>query len=129
MHPENSDVVLVAAQGPLWSKGGDRGLYKTTDGGETWTKVLGDDEWVGVTDVVAEPGNPDILYAATWQRQRTVAAFMGGGPGSAIYKSTDAGATWQTVDPGVFWSVGAVGRTAWAVGAQGRAGRIVKLAF
>ena len=101
MHPENSDVVLVAAQGPLWSKGGDRGLYKTTDGGETWTKVLGDDEWVGVTDVVAEPGNPDILYAATWQRQRTVAAFMGGGPGSAIYKSTDGGDNWEKLKTGL----------------------------
>ncbi len=101
IHPDNSDVVFVAAQGPLWSKGGDRGLYKTTDGGENWTKVLGDDEWVGVTDIAVDPGNPDVMYAATWQRHRTVAAYMGGGPGSGIYKSTDGGNTWTKLTTGL----------------------------
>ena len=101
VHPENSDVVWVAAQGPLWNPGGDRGLYKTTDGGETWTKTLGDDEWVGVTDIVIDPRTPDVLYAATWQRHRTVAAYMGGGPGSGIHKSTDGGDTWTELTTGL----------------------------
>ncbi len=101
VHPEDSDVVWVSAQGPLWDSGGDRGLYKTTDGGETWTKVLGDDEWTGVTDIVMDPRNPDRLYAATWQRHRTVAAYMGGGPGTGIHKSTDGGETWTEVTTGL----------------------------
>ena len=77
VHPKKPDVVWVAAQGPLWSKGGDRGLFKTTDGGKTWAKVLGAGEWTGVTDVAIDPRNPDVLYAATWQRHRTVAALHG----------------------------------------------------
>lgn len=101
VHPENSDIVWVSAQGPLWNKGGDRGLYKTTDGGETWNKVLGDDEWIGVTDIVMDPRDPDVLYAATWQRHRTVAAYMGGGPGSGIHKSTDGGTTWRKLENGL----------------------------
>ncbi len=67
VHPENADVVWVAAQGPLWKAGGERGLYKSTDGGKTWKKTLGDDEWVGVTDIVVDSRNPDVMYAATWQ--------------------------------------------------------------
>ncbi|HSG81846.1 MAG TPA: glycosyl hydrolase, partial [Gemmatimonadota bacterium] len=101
VHPKKSDVVWVSAQGPLWSPGGERGLYKTTDGGETWRKVLGDDEWTGVTDIVMDPQNPDVLYAATWQRHRTVAAYMGGGPGSGIHKSTDGGETWTELTAGL----------------------------
>jgi len=101
VHPENSNVVWVAAQGPLWSKGGERGLYKTTDGGETWTKTLGDDEWTGVTDIAIDPRNPDQLYAATWQRHRTVAAYMGGGPGSGLHRSTDGGETWEKLTTGL----------------------------
>ena len=97
----NPDVVWVAAQGPLWSTGGDRGLYKTTDGGKTWTKILGGGEWTGVTDVALDPRNPDVLYAATWQRQRTVAALMGGGPESGIHSSTDGGATWEKLKKGL----------------------------
>jgi len=101
VHPENSDVVWVAAQGPLWSSGGERGLYKSTDGGKNWSKTLGDDEWVGVTDIVIDPRNADVMYAATWQRHRTVAAYMGGGPGSGIHKSTDGGETWKQLKRGI----------------------------
>jgi len=101
VHPEDSDILWVAAQGPLWSKGGERGLYKTTDGGVNWEKVLGDDEWVGATDIVIDPRNPDVLYAATWQRHRNVAAYMGGGPGSGIHRSDDGGITWKKLKKGL----------------------------
>lgn len=101
VHPDNSDVVWVAAQGPLWSKGGERGLYKTTDGGKTWAKTLGDDQWTGVTDLLIDPRNPDQLYAATWDRHRTVAAYMGGGPGTAIHRSSDGGTTWEKCAAGL----------------------------
>src|SRR5262245_41940652 len=80
--PRNSDVVYVASQGPLWSKGGERGLYKTTDGGASWTKVLTTDDWTGVNDVQMDPRNPDVLIATTWQRQRRTCCFVAGGPGS-----------------------------------------------
>ncbi len=101
VHPEHSNIIWVAAQGPLWSKGGDRGLYKSADNGESWEKVLGDDEWVGATDIVIDPRDPDRLYAATWQRHRNVAAYMGGGPGTAIYRSTDGGETWEKLTKGL----------------------------
>jgi len=101
VHPENSDIVWVAAEGPLWSSGGQRGLYKTTDGGETWDNVLNGNEWTGVTDILMDPRNSDVLYAATWQRHRTVAAYMGGGPGSGIHKSTDGGETWKELKSGL----------------------------
>jgi photosystem II stability/assembly factor-like uncharacterized protein len=101
VHPENSDIVWVAAQGPLWAKGGERGLYKTTDGGKEWKKTLGDDEWIGVTDILIDPRDPDLLYAATWQRHRNVAAYMGGGPGSGIHRSTDGGETWEKLSKGL----------------------------
>lgn len=101
IHPENSDIIWAAAQGPLWSKGGERGLYKTIDGGKTWNKTLGDDEWTGVTDIVIDPRNPDILYAASWERHRNVAAYVGGGPGTAIYKSTNGGEKWKKLSMGL----------------------------
>ena len=101
VHPENSDVVWVASQGPLWSKGGDRGVYKTTDGGKTWNRTLGDTEWVGATDLLIDPNNPDVLYAATWQRHRTVAGYLGGGPGSGLHKSTDGGESWKPLKSGI----------------------------
>ena len=101
VHPSNSDVIWVAAQGPLWSSGGERGVYMTEDGGETWTRVLGDEEWTGATDLLIDPRDPDLLYAATWQRHRTVAAYMGGGPKSGIHKSTDGGKTWKKLKTGL----------------------------
>jgi len=101
VHPENSDIVWVAAEGPLWSSGGERGLYKTTDGGMTWENKLSGNEWTGVTDILIDPRDPDVLYAATWQRHRTVAAYMGGGPGTGIHKSTDGGENWTELTKGL----------------------------
>ena len=101
VHPENSDIVWVASQGPLWSKGGDRGVYKTIDGGQTWKKVLGGGEWTGAASLVIDPRDPDVLYAATWQHHRTVAAYMGGGPESGIHRSTDGGETWEELTEGL----------------------------
>ncbi len=101
VHPENSEVILVAVQGPLWARGGERGFYKSTDGGQNWKRTLGDDQWIGVTDVVMDPRDPDVLYAATWQRHRTVAAYMGGGPGSGIHRSLDGGESWTKLTEGL----------------------------
>lgn len=99
--PRDSNVVYVAAQGPLWSAGGERGLYKTTDGGKTWKSLITVSENTGVTDVVIDPSNPDTLYAATWQRRRHFYTLINGGPESAIYKSTDAGNTWTRLRGGL----------------------------
>ena len=101
VHPDDSNTVWVAVQGPLWTKGGERGFFMTTDGGETWEKTLGGGEWTGVTDIKMDPRNPDVLYAATWQHHRTVAAYMGGGPESGIHKSTDGGRTWAQLKTGL----------------------------
>jgi photosystem II stability/assembly factor-like uncharacterized protein len=99
--PRDSAVVYVAAQGPLWSPGGDRGLFKSTDGGKTWMVVLEISENTGVTDVVMDPRNPDVLYAASYQRRRNVGLLIGGGPESAIYKSIDRGANWSKLTSGL----------------------------
>ena len=101
VHPDNSDVVYVASQGPLWSSGGERGLFKTQDGGKTWNKVLGGSEWTGVTDIMMDSRYPNIIYAATWDRHRTVAMYMGGGPGSGIHRSDDNGNTWKKLTNGI----------------------------
>ncbi len=101
VHPEDSNTVFVAAQGPLWSSGGDRGLFKTTDGGKTWNNVLSKGEWTGVTDIVYDPRDPDRLYAATWQRHRTVAAYIGGGPETGVHVSEDGGETWEELKTGL----------------------------
>jgi photosystem II stability/assembly factor-like uncharacterized protein len=99
--PRDSKVVYVAAEGPLWGAGGDRGLYKTTDGGKNWKPVLTISENTGVVDVALDPSNPDIVYAAAYQRRRHVFTLIDGGPESAIYKSTDAGATWNKLKNGL----------------------------
>lgn len=101
VHPDNENVVVVAAQGPLWSAGGERGIYRTEDGGEKWIQTLGDEEWTGAASLIADPRNPDVMYAATWQHHRTVAAYMGGGPKSGIHKSTDGGKTWRELTQGL----------------------------
>lgn len=101
IHPQNSNIVYVAAQGPLWGPGGDRGLYKTTDGGATWEQVLNISENTGVTDVVMDPRNPDVLYCASYQRRRHVWTLINGGPEAAIYKTTDGGKTWEKLKNGL----------------------------
>lgn len=116
VHPTNPDVVWVAAQGPLWNIGGDRGVYKSVDGGKKWKRVLGDAEWTGATDLLIDPRNPDILYAATWQRHRTVASYLGGGPKSGIHKSIDGGKTWQKLKTGL--PSGSVGKIGLAISPQ-----------
>src|SRR5262249_13811256 len=93
--PRDSNAVYVAAQGPLWGPGGDRGLYKTTDGGKTWNAILSFSENTGVTDVVMDPSNPDVLFAASYQRRRHFFTLINGGPEAAIHKNTDAGQTWS----------------------------------
>ncbi|HEY1376085.1 MAG TPA: hypothetical protein VGF55_04795, partial [Gemmataceae bacterium] len=99
--PRDSDTVYVAAQGPLWGPGGDRGLYKTADGGKTWNRILNVSENTGVTDVVQDPRNPDTLIAASYQRRRHVYTLVDGGPESAIHRSTDGGKTWTKVRAGL----------------------------
>jgi photosystem II stability/assembly factor-like uncharacterized protein len=99
--PKDSDTVYVAAQGPLWAAGGDRGLYKTTDGGKTWTQVLKISEHTGVTDVVVDPRNPDVVVAAAYQRRRHFFTLINGGPESAIHRSTDGGKTWKKATTGL----------------------------
>jgi photosystem II stability/assembly factor-like uncharacterized protein len=94
IHPANDDVVFVGATGPLFGPGGDRGLYKTTDGGRTWRRVLHVDDDTGVNDVVISDTDPRIMYASTYQRRRNACCMNGGGPGSGIWKSTDGGDTW-----------------------------------
>lgn len=120
--PRNSDVVFAASQGPLWSPGGQRGLFKSTDGGETWKMVLGpgrfggdkdekrteeeqaainEKSYTGVTDVVLDPTNPNVMYAATHQRHRNVWAIINSGPETGIFKSTDGGESWSKLSNGL----------------------------
>ena len=99
--PRNSKTVFAASQGPLWSPGGERGLYKSTDGGESWKRVLSAGPYTGVTDVVMDPKNPNVLYAATHQRHRTIWALLNCGPESGIHKSTDGGQTWTKLTEGL----------------------------
>jgi len=99
--PRDSNVVYVAAQGPLWRSGGDRGLYKTTDGGATWERVLHISDDTGVNDVHLDPRDPDVVYATAYQRRRHVWTLINGGPESGIYKSTDAGKSWRELEKGL----------------------------
>ena len=99
--PRNSNVVYVTAIGPLWAPGGDRGLYKTTDGGQTWKAVLAISPDTGVTDMVMDPKKPDVIYASALQRRRAVGQLIGGGPESGLYKTTNGGATWTKLTNGL----------------------------
>ena len=101
VHPTNSNIVYVSAYGPLWSKGGERGIYKTTDGGKTWENVLFINEHTGVNEVLMDPRNPEVLYAAAHQRRRHVFTYVDGGPGSGIHKSEDGGKTWFKIQAGL----------------------------
>jgi hypothetical protein len=100
VHPDNPDVVWVAALGALWRSNPERGLYKTTDGGETWELVNFVSDKAGFVDVAIHPRNPDILYASSWERERGPYYLQSGGPGSALWKSTDGGENWQKVEGG-----------------------------
>jgi photosystem II stability/assembly factor-like uncharacterized protein len=111
--PRNSEVVYVAVQGPLWGPGGDRGIYKTTDGGKNWKAVLTVSENTGFNDILIDPRNPDVLYASAYQRRRHVWTLVDGGPECAVYKSTDAGATWNKINKGL--PEGAMGRIGLAI--------------
>src|SRR5712691_4968294 len=99
--PRNNDVVFVAATGSLWGPGGERGIYKTSDGGRTWKQTLKVDEDTGANDLVMDATNNRTLYASTYQRRRTVCCMNGGGPGSGIWKSTDGGETWMRLTNGL----------------------------
>ncbi len=99
--PRDSDVVYVAAQGPLWNAGGDRGLYKSTDGGATWERVLHISDDTGVSEVHLDPRDPDVLYAVSYQRRRHVWVLLNGGPESGVHKSTDGGKTWREINKGL----------------------------
>jgi len=101
VHPDDPDVVYVGALGNLWAGSEDRGVYKSTDGGDSWTKVLYVDEYTGVIDMAIDPTNPNTVYAATYQRLRRTWGFNGGGPGSGIHKSTDGGETWIELEGGL----------------------------
>jgi len=101
VHPANPDVVYVAALGNLWAPSSDRGVFRSRDGGRTWEKVLYVDEHTGAVDMVMDPVNPSVLYAATYQRLRRAWGFNGGGPGSGIYKTTDGGDTWTELTNGI----------------------------
>ncbi|MAN87693.1 MAG: glycosyl hydrolase [Algoriphagus sp.] len=99
--PYNSDVVYIAATGPLWSAGGDRGLYKTTDGGDNWTKILDISEHTGIHEVHLDPRNPNVIYAVAHQRRRHVFTYISGGPESSVYKSTDGGKSFRKIVKGL----------------------------
>jgi photosystem II stability/assembly factor-like uncharacterized protein len=99
--PRNSDIVFVAAEGSVWGPGKERGLYKTTNGGKTWNKVLEISENTGINNVAIDPSNPDIMYATSEQRRRTSFTKIGGGPETSVYKSTDGGENWRKINKGL----------------------------
>ena len=113
VHPKNSNCVYVAAYGPLWSSGGERGLYKTDDGGESWKLILEVDDNTGINEVHIDPENPNIMYATSHQRRRHVFTYVGGGPGSKMYKSNDGGEHWFELNNGLPSSI--MGRIGMAV--------------
>ncbi|MBD3221004.1 glycosyl hydrolase, partial [bacterium] len=101
VHPENGDIVYVAAMGPLWGPGGDRGLYKTTDGGQSWAKVLDISENTGVVCLEMDPRDPDVLFASAYQRRRHTWTLINGGPEGGLWKSTDGGENWREINRGL----------------------------
>ncbi len=101
LDPRDSQTVHVASQGPLWRAGGDRGLYRTTDGGATWERILHISEDTGISDVVLDPRDPDTIYASAWQRRRHTGLLIAGGPEGGIHKSNDGGATWRRLARGL----------------------------
>jgi photosystem II stability/assembly factor-like uncharacterized protein len=101
VHPSNPDIVYVAAAGHLWGPNAERGVFKTADGGRTWTRVLYVDDNTGATDLVMDPKDPQTLYAAMYQRQRKAWGFNGGGPGSGIFRSRDGGSSWSRLSNGL----------------------------
>jgi photosystem II stability/assembly factor-like uncharacterized protein len=101
VHPTNPDIVYVAALGHLWGPNKDRGLYKTTDGGKTWTNTKFVNEDTGFVDVAMDPESPQTLYAASYQRRRTPFGYNGAGPGSGLWKTTDGGASWTKMTSGL----------------------------
>lgn len=113
VHPDNSNVVYVASYGPLWSSSGDRGIYKTTDGGKNWERILNVSEHTGFNEIHIDPRNPQVLYATAHQRRRHVWTYVSGGPESAIYKSTDGGGNWKKLKNGL--PSGDMGRIALAI--------------
>lgn len=113
VHPTDPNIIYVAAYGPVWKEGGERGIYKSIDGGLTWTCIKSVSSYTGSNDLVMDPRNPNVLYAAFHQRMRKVFTYIGGGPESAIYKTTDGGATWKKVEGGL--PQGDVGRMGLAI--------------
>ncbi|WP_109436843.1 hypothetical protein [Aquimarina sp. AU119] len=113
INPKNSNEVYVGVMGALWGDSPDRGVYKTTDGGKTWNKILYVNEKTGVNDLIMDPNDPNTLYAAMWEFRRTAWGFNSGGPESALYKSTDAGKTWNKIHNG--FPKGDLGRFAIAI--------------
>lgn len=111
VHPEDPDIAYVAAMGHLFSSGSERGLYRTTDGGDQWEKVLFINDSTGIIDLAIHPTNPDIIFAAAWQRVRTAYRRAYGGPSSGIYKSEDGGDTWQELTSGLPDAAGRIGIT------------------
>ena len=116
VHPSDPNTVYVASQGPLWASGGERGLYKTSDGGESWERILHVSEHTGISDLVMDPTDPKILYASSYQRRRHFGILVAGGPEGAIYKSTDGGANWRKLTKGL--PGGDIGRIGLAISPQ-----------
>ncbi len=113
INPDNTNIVYVASQGPAWGPGGDRGLYKTNDGGKSWERILYIGDYTGISDIEMDPRNPDILYATAHQRERRVYSKINGGPESAVYKSVDAGKNWYKLTMGL--PSGDIGRIGLAI--------------
>jgi photosystem II stability/assembly factor-like uncharacterized protein len=113
IHPQNPDILFVAAVGPLWNASPERGVFKTLDGGKTWTKILYVDENTGCSDLAIDPENPDILYAGMWDFRRQPYSFRSGGPGSGLFRSEDGGQSWNKITENL--PAGNLGRIALAV--------------